>query len=130
MLKKTESTYAVLSKILKLKFGKQLKDSGVEFNHIYKMINLETSKENYLLYINNDTEIKFITSRDFICHFIRFLSSNLEKLNKRYEYLINLESDEFSDEISIEREYKEIDYYIYKQNELLNLFIEFKQKLE
>ncbi len=93
------------------------------------MINLETDKENYLLCLNN-AEIRFITSRDFIGHFIRFLSSNLEKFNKRCQYLVNLEPDEFSDEISIEREYKEIDYYIFKQNELLNLFTEFKQKLE
>lgn len=124
-----ESAYAILSRILKLKFGKQLKDSGVEFHRIYKMINLETDKENYLVVLN-DTEIRFVKNRDFIVHFIRFLSSNLEKLNKRYQYLINLEPDEFSDEISIEREYKEIDYYIYKQNELLNLFTDFKQKSE
>lgn len=116
-----ESTYTILSEILKLKFGKQLKDSGVDFHRIYKMINLETGKENYLVVLN-DIEIRFVSNRDFINHFIRFLSSNLEKLNKRYQYLIHLEPDEFNDEISIEREYKEIDYYIYKQNELLNLF--------
>ncbi|MBT2622835.1 hypothetical protein [Chryseobacterium sp. ISL-6] len=125
---KNESTYSILSTILKIKFGIQLKDSGIEFHNIYKMINLATGKENYLIFIN-DTEIKFVTPRDFVSHFIRFLSSNLDKLSKRYQYLINLQIDEFTDEISIEREYKEIDYYIHKQTDLLQLMNDYKEKL-
>ena len=70
--KKLESVYSILSKIANLKFYSEFKDSGLEFERIYSMTNLSTGKENYLLIVNN-IEIKFVTQRDFVFHFLRFL---------------------------------------------------------
>lgn len=74
--KKVESVYSLLSKIVNLKFYSELKDSGIEFERIYRMTNLSTGKENYLIIVNN-VEIRFVTQRDFIYHFSNFLKNNI-----------------------------------------------------
>jgi hypothetical protein len=125
---KRESVYSVLSKILKLKFHSELKECGIEFNNIYKMTNLVTGKENYLVYAN-ETEIKFVTSRDFVFHFTRFLTTNINALKVRYNELIAIQTNEFTDDIGIEMSYKQTDYYIFKQTELLTKINEFKNTL-
>ncbi|EQB90578.1 hypothetical protein [Elizabethkingia anophelis] len=125
---KIKTTYSILSEILKLKFNKQLKDSGIEFHNIYRVTNLGNGKENYLLTVN-DVEIRFVTPRDFILHFIRFLCSNIEQQQANYEYLINIEINDFTDEVEVERKYKEASHFIHKQTELLKLMNDYKLKI-
>lgn len=125
---KRESVYSILSKILKLKFHIELKDSGISFNQIYKMLNLETGKECYLLQLNA-SEIRFVTTRDFVIHFSIYLQNNIEKLVKEYNRLINIEHNDYTDDIAIEMKYKELDFQKMKQSELLDKMIDFKDRL-
>lgn len=125
---KRESVYSILSKILKLKFHIELKDSGISFNQIYKMLNLETGKECYLLQLN-ESEIRFVTTRDFVIHFSIYLQNNIEKLVKEYNRLINIEHNDYTDDIAIEMKYKELDFQKMKQSELLDKMIDFKDRL-
>lgn len=126
--KKQESTYSVLSKIIKLKFYDQFKECGIEFNNIYKMTNLVSGKENYLIYIN-EIELKFVTNKDFVYHFARFLTNNIQSLNESYNEIIKIKTNEFTDDIGIEMSYKLKEYQIMKQKELLNKMNEFKIEL-
>lgn len=125
---KRESVYNILSKILKLKFHIELKDSGISFNQIYKMLNLETGKECYLLQLN-ESEIRFVTTRDFVIHFSIYLQNNIEKLVK-YNRLINIEHNDYTDDIAIDMKYKELDFQKMKQSELLDKMIDFKDRLQ
>lgn len=125
---KRESVYSILSKILKLKFHIELKDSGISFNQIYKMLNLETGKECYLLQLNA-SEIRFVTTRDFVIHFSIYLQNNIEKLVKEYNRLINIEHNDYTDDIAIEMKYKELGFQKMKQSELLDKMIDFKDRL-
>lgn len=126
---KRESVYSILSKILKLKFHIELKDSGISFNQIYKMLNLATGKECYLLKLN-ESEIRFVTTRDFVIHFSIYLQNNIEKLAKEYNRLINIEHNDYIDDITIEMKYKELDFKKMKQSELLDKMIEFKDHFQ
>jgi|APLak6261672720_1056091.scaffolds.fasta_scaffold05982_1 hypothetical protein len=116
--KKAESVYSLLSKIVNLKFYSELKDSGIEFERIYRMTNLSTGKENYLIVVNN-VEIRFVTQRDFIHHFSNFLTHNIVVLNKRYNELTSIVINDYTDDVALEMKYKEIDCFRFKQTELL-----------
>ncbi|MEE1945055.1 hypothetical protein VRU48_08050 [Pedobacter sp. KR3-3] len=127
-IEERESTYKLLSGLIGLKFHSQLKDSGIEFESLYRMTNLATGKENHLLAINGK-DIKFVTPRDFVLHFSRYLTSNIEALDTEYNRLINIQVDEFVDEVTLEMRCKEVDYYRIKQRELLEKMIHFKSEL-
>ncbi len=113
-----QDTYKVLSKLLKLTFTKYLKDSGIKFNGIYQLKNLTNGVEFYMIEVNN-IQIRFKTSKDFLLHFMTFLKKNIAECNIEYQRLTTRAIDEFTDEIGLEMRYKEIDYYIYQQSELL-----------
>lgn len=121
-------TYKSLNKIVKLKFNSELKDSGIELQGIYAMKNMVTQKEFYLLEVNGK-QIRFANQKSFIVLFTDFLRKNIQELKNRFNYLINRPTDEFSDEVGIEMEYKRVDYYSMKQTELLKKMIEFNKKL-
>lgn len=115
-----QDPYEVLSGILKLRFSAQLKNSGIVFENIYQIKNLVSGKDFFMLEVNS-TQIRFVTKKDFLVHFMGFLTKNIESYNKRYHELITRRTDEFTDEVGLEMEYKKIDYYKIKQIELLNL---------
>ncbi|WP_082960185.1 hypothetical protein [Maribacter hydrothermalis] len=121
-------TYKSLTKVVKLKFNSELKDSGIELQGIYSMKNLVTEKEFYLLEVNGK-QIRFANQKSFVVLFSDFLKSNIKELKNRYNYLLNRTTDEFSDDIGIEMEYKQADYYSMKQTELLKKMIEFNNKM-
>ncbi|MBV5313245.1 MAG: hypothetical protein JZU47_08115 [Prolixibacteraceae bacterium] len=123
-----ESTYKILSKILKIKFYSELKESGIELGKIYWSKNLQSGIITYLVEIN-DKEFQFSKPIDFVVLFSRYLESTIKYYNERYEYLINIPSSEFNDELSIERQYKEIDYYRYQQTKILKIMNEYKAKI-
>lgn len=126
---KQESPYTLLSKLIKQKFYSQIKDSGLELEDIYLVKNLITGKEHYMLIVNN-YQIKFVTARDFVFHFINYLNNSIKKLDEEYEYLITRPLDRYTDDVGIEMRYKEIDYYRLKQRELRVLFTELKEKFK
>ena len=124
---KRASVYTILSKIIGLKFHSELKDSGIEFEGIYRMINLATGKENFLVVVN-DHQIRFVDAYGFILHFSILLTSNIKYYDEEYSRLTKLSFNEFTYEVAIEMAYKQIDCYRFKQKELLAKLTEFKQK--
>jgi hypothetical protein len=120
MENRKQSAYTILSKIVKLKFYHELEGSGIELEDIYKVTNLQTGKDFYLLEINK-RQIRFVTRYDFVVHFCNFLKNNIEYYESQYKKLISRKPDEFSDEIAIEFEYKTIDYCKTKQERLLKM---------
>ncbi len=121
-------TYKSLTKIIKLKFKSELKDSGIELQGIYSMKNMVTEKEIFLLEVNGK-QIRFANQKAFVVLFADFLNKNIKELNDSYKYLINRQTDEFSDEVGIEKAYKQAEYYSMKQTDLLKKMIAFKNKL-
>ena len=128
MLDCGSEAYNALTKIIKFRFRKQLKDSGIELKGLYSMKNLVTNKEFYLLEVN-DIQIRFANEKPFIALFIDFLQKNIIELKSRYNYLINRPTDEFSDQVQIEMQYKQIDYFLTQQTELLKKINEYKLKI-
>jgi hypothetical protein len=122
-------TYRALSKILNLKFASELDATGLAFKDFYLMKNLVTGKDHYLININ-DTQIHFVTANDFILHFIAFLGSNIKALDKRHDYLTKIDLNEFTNNISIEIEYKTIDFQRQRQRDLLTKMIKFRNKIK
>lgn len=121
-------TYKTLTKIVRLKFNSELKDSGVELQGIYSMKNLVTEKEFYLLEVNGK-QLRFTNQMSFLILFTDFLGRSIKELNNKYKYLINKPADEFSDVVGIEGAYKQAEYYSMKQTELLKKMIQLKNKL-
>ena len=119
-------TYNALIKIVKIRFAKELKDSGIQLQGFYAMKNLSTNKEFFLLEVNN-LQIRFVDEKGFLLFFTNFLRKNIDELKKRYQYLIKRPIDEFSDEVAIEYQYKQIDYYIFKQSELIKKLIDYNR---
>jgi hypothetical protein len=119
-------TYNALIKVVKIRFAKELQDSGIQLQGFYAMKNLASRKEFYLLEVNN-IQIRFIDEKGFLLFFPNFLKKNIDELTKRYKYLFNRPIDEISDEVGIEYEYKQIDYFIFKQKQLFKKLIEYKQ---
>jgi hypothetical protein len=119
--------YRILSNILKLKFGLELQDSGIILKNIYLLKDLVSGRESYLLLINS-TQIRFVTQRDFVHHFIRFLCSTIKALDEKYCYLRSIELNEFTDNVSIEIEYKTIDYHLQRQRMLLQKMIKIRDQ--
>lgn len=118
-------TYNALSKVLKLKFGRELKDSGIELQELYLMKNIVSGKENYLIIVNN-RQIRFVTPYDFVSRFIRFLNFNIQELDKKYNELIGFQINEYTDTVAIEMQYKEVDCFRFKQRILINKMIGFR----
>jgi hypothetical protein len=125
---KLKSIYEILTTIIKFRLG-SLKESGIELNGIYKMINLQSGKEFYKLVVN-DKEIVFTNGYSFAYHFSKFLESNIKYYNQRFDELTNIQINDFTDNIAIEMKYKEIDHYRYKQKEILGKLIEVRNSLK
>lgn len=124
-----QETYNILSKLIKIKFAKYLKNSGIELEDIYQMKNLKNDVEFYLLEVNK-TQIRFNTPKDFLFHFIQFLKKNIEYNDKRYRELTTRQIEEFTDEIALEMKYKQVDCYKIQQIELLKIMQEHYDKLK
>lgn len=121
-----QDTYKVLTKLLKLTFAKYLKNSGIRFNGIYQLKDLVNGVELYMVEVNN-IQIRFKTPKVFLLHFMTFLKKNIAEYKIEYQKLTTRPIDEFTDEIGLEMRYKEIDYYIHQQSELLK-FVEMHYK--
>ena len=84
------------------------------------MISLEKGVEFFMLEVN-ETQIRFKKPTDFLFHFMMFLRKNIENNTKEYNRLMSRPIDEFTDEVGHEMRYKEVEYYIYQQTELLKV---------
>ena len=122
-----ENTYKILNKIIKINFKAQIKDSGIELKKLYKMTDLESGKEDYLL-VTNGNSIRFVDEPDFIQKFIMFLKSNIADFNQQYKDLRERANEAVVDETAIFMEDEYIGFCGNKQLTLLNKMREFRGK--
>ena len=123
-----ETTYRILSKIVGLNFKAHIKISGIELKRIYKMTNLESGEETYLLVADNKS-IRFKDKASFIQEFIMFLKANIVQFNEQFEELRRRETEAIVDSNAIYQEDEYIGYYGHNQLDLLNKMREFREKL-
>ncbi len=121
------NTYKILNKIIKINFKAQIKDSGIELKKLYKMTDLESGKEDYLL-VTNGNSIRFVDEHDFIQKFIMFLKSNIADFNQQYKDLRERANEAVVDETAIFMEDEYIGFCGNKQWTLLNKMREFRGK--
>lgn len=112
-----EKVYNILTRILKLNFKSQIKNSGIILQRIYKIVNLVSNNEYYQLAVNDETII-FKDKEEFCREFINFLQQNINELeaqfdefNRSYEYADKNNVFDYNDEISS---------HINKQSKLLD----------
>jgi len=117
-----EKTYLILSKIVKLNFKSQLKDSGLEFKDIFKVVSLKSDFKYYSL-ITNEDPINFVDQIDFIEEFISFLEKNIAYLDSQTDTLGRTENERF-----VENDY--LGHYSYKQSKILKKMIQFQNKIK
>ena len=121
-----EKIYMILSKLVGFKFKAQIKDSGIEFKKIYKIVDLETNTEYYSLIINSE-QINFKNKTEFINEFKILLENNINEFERRFEELQKNTNDRCIDENLIYMEHEEIGHYGSKQSKLLEKIQEFKK---
>ncbi len=122
-----ENIYLILTKIVKLNFKAQIKDSGIELKNIYHMTDLESKVEYYLL-ITNGESIVFKGQSDFIKNFILYLESNLTDFDNQFEDLQKRANEFVTDENAIFIEHEYIGSCGYKQSKLLEKIRKFEKK--
>lgn len=121
-----EDIYQILSKIVKLKFKSQIKDSGIAFEELSKMTDLLTGKESYLL-ITNKAVIRFTSQQEFIQKFINLIKKSLSELNEEYEELQKQGQQIFVDENWLFQQHERVGHEGDKQVKLLEKMQSFIQ---
>lgn len=112
-----ENIYNILARITKLNFKSQIKNSGIVFQRIYKIINLESNNEYYQLAVN-DNVIIFKDKEEFCTEFIDFLQQNINELEAQFDEFNR--SNEYADKNSVFDYNDEISSHINKQSKLLD----------
>jgi hypothetical protein len=125
-----EKVYDILSDIIDLKFKSQIKGSGIKFEEIHKMINLQNLKEEYVLFLDSRV-IRFKDTKEFIQKFCGHLKQNLKEFNEEYRQLRQSEqSDMFVDKQHIWYRDEHISHCSNKQLVLLDKMREFLLKIQ
>lgn len=114
-----EDVYEKVSEITKLKFKSLIKDSGIEFRQIYKMTDLITQKQNYVIFTNAN-QIFFDDRTEFIQAFIEWLKKSISQFNAEYEELVGRQNQAIVDENLIYLENERIGHNGNKQLKLLD----------
>lgn len=120
-----EEVYAKISNITGLKFKSQIKNSGIVFQKIYSMNDLNSENKSYLILTNSES-IWFKDKDDFIQKFIVYIKNNIEQLNSDYKEILNREQNAIVDENLIYFEKERIGYLGDKQLKLLNKIRSFR----
>jgi len=113
-----QTTYTILSKVVNLKFKAQINNSGIELRNIYRMINLETQIDSYVL-VTNVKSIVFKNQMEFIKEFIQLLEKNITELKMQFKDLQERSREHIVDENAIYMEHEYIGHCQYKQSKLL-----------
>jgi hypothetical protein len=82
-----EKIYEKLISILNVKFKIQQKGTEIYFKNFYKMKNLISDEEDYLLILNGKKSIRFVKKKEFYAGMIFIIKSNIYDLNKKYKEL-------------------------------------------
>lgn len=122
-----QTTYTILSKIVNLKFKAQINNSGIELRNIYKMTNLETQTDSYVL-ITNSNSIIFKNQTEFIQEFIQLLENNISEFKVQFKDLQKKSQEHTIDENAIYMENEYIGHCEYKQSKLLKRMYELAEQ--
>ena len=123
-----EEVYLKVSNITGLKFKSQIKNSGIVFQKIYSMTDLNSENKSYLILTNTES-IWFKDKDDFIQKFIIYIKNNIEQLNSDYKEILNQEYEAIVDENSIYFEKERIGYLGDKLLKLLDKFRSLREVL-
>lgn len=123
-----EKIYGILSELVNLKFKAQIKDSGIQFEKIYRVNDLETNTEYYSLIVNSK-KINFKNKNEFIIKFKSLLENNIAEFENRFKELQKTENGRWIDENQIYMEHEEIGHFGSKQSKLLKKMKEFEKNV-
>lgn len=90
-------TYNKIVEIVKFRFYKQIKESGIVFKEILFSKNLITEKEFYILVYEEDKKeknLRFKDSKSFLIQLIQIAKKRLTKLEIEKRVLLNVECPE------------------------------------
>lgn len=90
-------TYNKIVEIVKFRFYKQIKESGIIFKEILFSKNLITEKEFYILVYEEDKKeknLRFKNSKSFLIQLIQIAQKRLAKLEIEKKILLNVEYSE------------------------------------
>lgn len=121
-----EKIYEKLISILNVKFKIQQKGTEIYFKNFYKMKNLISDEEDYLLILNGKKSIRFVKKKEFYAGMIFIIKSNIYDLNKKYKELQKrCQDDAIIDENEMFMRHEYIGYCGDRLSKFLNKMREF-----
>lgn len=127
--KNHEAIYEKLVPIVGFKFKAHLKGTDIIFKNFYKMHNILTNVEDYLLVIEGKKSIRFSSQRDFIDGFISIIKENINELNIEYRELNHRQqNDAIIDENEMFNRHEYIGYTGERIIKFLNVLREMQKK--
>lgn len=123
-----EAIYIKLVPIVGFKFKTQLKGTDINFKNFYKMHNILTGVEDYLLVIECKRTIRFSSQQDFINGFITVIKDIINDLNIEFRELKHRQQN---DAIIDENEmYNRHEYIGYTGERLIKFLNVLREKLK
>jgi len=125
MANKHESIYEHLSSITGLKFKAHLKGTDIQFKDLYKMHNLTSGIEDYLVLIEGSKSFRFTNLDGFIDEMIFLVKDLIGELNNEFRELNRRqENDAIVDEVAMFERHEYIGYTGERLLKLLNVLRE------
>ncbi len=114
-----DNIYDKLAVISGIKFKTQLKGTEIYFKEFYKVKDIISEEEEFLLIFDNDKSIRFSTNIDFINKFIQIIYQNKIELDIEYDQLQDMQK--FNQIIDENHMFLRYEYIGYCGNRLLKL---------
>ena len=127
--KNHDAIYERLVSVVGFKFKTQLKGTDIIFKNFYKMHNILTGVEDYLLVIEGKKTIRFSSQQDFIDGFISVIKERINDLNIEYRELNHRQqNDAIIDENEMFNRHEYIGYTGERLIKFLNVLREIMKK--
>lgn len=124
-----EAIYEKLVPVVGFKFKANLKGTDIIFKNFYKMHNIVTGIEDYLLVIEGKKTIRFSSQQDFITGFVIIIKDNINELNIEYRELNHRQqNDAIIDENEMFNRHEYIGYTGERLIKFLNVLREILKK--
>ncbi len=124
-----EAIYEKLVPVVGFKFKAHLKGTDINFKNFYKMHNILTGVEDYLLVIEGKKTIRFSSQQDFIDGFISVIKERINDLNIEYRELNHRQqNDAIIDENEMFNRHEYIGYTGERLIKFLNVLREIMKK--
>jgi hypothetical protein len=123
-----DAIYDKLVTILRFKFKTPLKGTDITFKNLYKMLNLVSNVEDYLVVIEGQKSICFSDGPGFIQQLILIVKGQVDELNNEYKELqLRQQNDVLIDEYEI---FNRHEYIGYTGERLLKLLAFLREQLK